>query len=254
MRLNNSNATAILLVLIGIAFLLDNMGMFGMIRVADYFPLLFSFYGVMWVVQCKRRDHMVWPGVLIVGGVLGTLANLRLIHLSFHELWPLILIGVGISMLVGRSASRDAFRSARRDAFHRWRSERWKSDVNFACGTSSSSTSSTLDEVAVFGEVKRTITSQEFAGGQIKATFGAVNLDLRHAAIPAGKEVVIDCNATFGGIELKVPETWRVVWTGSAVFGGFKDKTLPPRPEPGVTPPTLVLTGTAAFGGIEVRN
>ncbi len=246
MRLNNSNATAIVLVLIGIAFLLDNLGMFGMIRMADYFPLLFSFYGVMWVVQCKRRDHMVWPGVLIVGGVLGTLANLRLIHISFHELWPLILIGVGISMLVGRSG--------RREAFQRWRSERWRPDVNFASGTRSSSSSSTLDEVAVFGEVRRAITSQEFAGGQIKATFGAVNLDLRQAAIPAGKEVVIDCNATFGGIELKVPETWRVVWTGSAVFGGFKDKTLPPRPEPGVTPPTLVLTGTAAFGGIEVRN
>ena len=150
MRLNNSTATAILLVVIGMAFLLDNMGVFGMIRVADYFPLLFSFYGVMWVVQCKRRDHMVWPGVLIVGGVLGTLANLRLIHLSFHELWPLILIGLGISMLVGRSA--------RREAFHRWRSERWRPDVNFASGTHSSSSAATLDEVAVFGEVKRAVT------------------------------------------------------------------------------------------------
>lgn len=247
MRLSSSNATAILLVLIGIAFLLDNMGMFGMVRLADYFPLLFSFYGVVWIAQCRRRDHMVWPGLLIVGGVLGTLGNLRLIHLSFHELWPLIMIGVGISMLVGRQA--------RHDAFNRWRSSgKWKSDLNIASGSRSSSASSTLDEVAVFGEVKRAVTSQEFAGGQIKATFGAVNIDLRKAAILPGKEVVIDCNATFGGIELKVPETWRLVWTGSAVFGGFSDKTLPPRPEPGVTPPTLVITGTAAFGGIEVRN
>ena len=247
MRLNGSNATAILLVLIGIAFLLDNMGLFGMVRVADYFPLLFSFYGVMWIVQCKRRDHMVWPGVLIVGGVLGTLANLRMIHLSFHELWPLLMIGAGISMLVGRSA--------RRDAFNKWRSDgKWRSDINFASGSRSSSSAATLDEVAVFGEVKRAVTSQEFTGGHIKATFGAVNIDLRKAAIPPGKEAVIDCNASFGGIELKVPETWRLVWTGTAVFGGFSDKTLPPRPEPGVTPPTLVVTGTAAFGGIEVRN
>lgn len=241
MRVNSSNVTAITLVLIGVAFLLDNLGLFGGFRVSSFFPLLFTLYGAVWLTSCKRRDHFVWPAVLMVGGVLATLANLDILRISWHQLWPLALIGAGVSMLLGRT----------------WRADfkdRLRSDINFGSGSRSTSFSATLDENAVFGEVKRAITSQEFTGGQIKASFGSVNIDLRKAGIAPGKEAIIDCNASFGGIEIKIPESWRLEWRGTAVFGGFSDKTLPPRPEPGVTPPLLIITGTAAFGGIEVRN
>ena len=40
----------------------------------------------------------------------------------------------------------------------------------------------------------------------------------------------------------------------SAVFGGVDDKTAPPRTTPGVTPPKLIITGFAAFGGIVVKS
>jgi hypothetical protein len=81
-----------------------------------------------------------------------------------------------------------------------------------------------------------------------------VKVDMRSAGLGLGRSATVDCTASFGGIEFRIPETWRVVWEGAAAFGAFHDKTVPPRPEVGVTPPTLVLTGQAAFGGIEVRN
>ena len=40
----------------------------------------------------------------------------------------------------------------------------------------------------------------------------------------------------------------------TAVFGGCDDKTVPPRPEPGFEPVTLVINGGAVFGGITIRN
>jgi alkanesulfonate monooxygenase SsuD/methylene tetrahydromethanopterin reductase-like flavin-dependent oxidoreductase (luciferase family) len=64
----------------------------------------------------------------------------------------------------------------------------------------------------------------------------------------------VDANAAFGAIKLRVPETWRVVVHGDAVFGAFEDKTVPPRPGPGIDPPILIITGNAAFGAVEIEN
>jgi len=87
------------------------------------------------------------------------------------------------------------------------------------------------------------------------AVFGGIEVDLRRASIsPARAEVVIDANATFGGIEIKVPETWLVICRGFGLFGGYEDKTIPPKPQEGAAVPRLVITGYAVFGGVSVRN
>jgi hypothetical protein len=50
-----------------------------------------------------------------------------------------------------------------------------------------------------------------------------------------------------------VPETWEVVIRGTGVFGGYEDKTFPPR-SADVKPPRLIVSGGAVFGGVTVRN
>ena len=64
----------------------------------------------------------------------------------------------------------------------------------------------------------------------------------------------LEVSAVFGGAEITVPRTWRVVMKAAAVFGGCDDRTVPPRPEPGLEPVVLVIKGAAVFGGIEIRN
>jgi hypothetical protein len=57
----------------------------------------------------------------------------------------------------------------------------------------------------------------------------------------------------FGGIDIRVPETWAVTVRGTGVFGGYEDKTIEPRPtDP--KPPHLIITGVALFGGVTVKN
>ena len=89
----------------------------------------------------------------------------------------------------------------------------------------------------------------------MEAVFGSIELDLSGASISSrDRRDDLEANAVFGGIEITVPRTWKIVMKNTAVFGGCEDKTVPPRPEPGFEPVTLVITGGAVFGGIEIRN
>ena len=114
-------------------------------------------------------------------------------------------------------------------------------------------TDGAVGSYAIFSSVKRRIDEQDFKGGEVVAVFGEVKIDLRKAGIASG-EAVIEVNAVFAGVDIRVPETWLVVLRGAGIFGAFEDKTIPPRTDPGVKPPTLVITGTAVFGATKVDN
>ena len=112
---------------------------------------------------------------------------------------------------------------------------------------------SDFNYTAIFGGGKRRIESKEFRGGSAVAVFGGYNIDLRDAGM-AGESATIDVNALFGGMDIRVPDTWKVEVRASAIFGGVDDKTVPPRTTAGVKPPLLIVTGFAAFGGIVVKS
>ena len=88
----------------------------------------------------------------------------------------------------------------------------------------------------------------------MQALFGGIEVDLRDADL-AENEAVIYANATFGGIELRVPEAWFVVVRGQGVFGGYSDQTRYVAPvDPDKPKKTLIVLGTALCGGVEIRN
>jgi predicted membrane protein len=98
--------------------------------------------------------------------------------------------------------------------------------------------------------VRRTLTSQDFKGGQLTAIMGGCEVDLRHASISGGT-AVLDLFAFWGGIDIKVPQDWRVVVEGTPFLGGFEDKTLQ---QPGDASKRLVIRGTVIMGGAEITN
>ena len=67
-------------------------------------------------------------------------------------------------------------------------------------------------------------------------------------------EAVLDLNAVFGGIEVRVPESWSVVVKGAGVFGAFQDSTLQPDPRIYPEAKRLIVKGGAVFGGVELKN
>ena len=112
-----------------------------------------------------------------------------------------------------------------------------------------------LQEFALFSSLKRKVDTQAFEGGEVSSVFGGVEIDLRKAAISsASGQAILEASAAFGGIEVRVPETWNVVLQGTAVFGAYEDKTISARRETGLPLSTLVIRGGTIFGAVVVEN
>ncbi|MEU6894234.1 DUF1707 domain-containing protein [Streptomyces sp. NPDC046557] len=82
------------------------------------------------------------------------------------------------------------------------------------------------------------------------AFMGGGELDLREAHF-AQREVVINCVAVMGGIEITVPPGVEVDVRGIGFMGAFDQRESPEPSEPGA--PRVVVTGLALMGGVEVR-
>ncbi|MCY0934744.1 DUF1707 SHOCT-like domain-containing protein [Streptomyces sp. H34-S4] len=82
------------------------------------------------------------------------------------------------------------------------------------------------------------------------AFWGGGEIDLREANF-AQREVVINCVAIMGGIQITVPPGVEVDVRGIGVMGGFDQRDSPGPVEPGA--PRVVVTGLAFWGGVEVK-
>ncbi len=224
-----------IIVLVGLAILLDNLGIVHVHDMWRFWPLIMIGAGIAKVLEGRGPAAQVWGALIAVMGAAFLLDNLHLRFFYFDVsdiIWPIAIIGFGVFLLL--------------KAMDRRRST---GDV----APLSTDTDTNLAAWAVFGSVKRKVDVQDFKGGEAVAIFGEVKVDLRKAGL-AGDRAVIDVNALFGGVDIRVPEHWSVVIKGTGVFGAFEDKSLPPRLEPGAKAPQLIITGTAVFGATKVDN
>ncbi|MGA3023448.1 MAG: DUF5668 domain-containing protein [Bryobacteraceae bacterium] len=224
------------IVAVGVGLLLDNMGIYSIGNVWRYLPVILIALGLSKFMDSPVGGGKMWGGFLFLLGCGFLADNLNLFHFSFNLIWPLLIIYFG-GMMLWRSLS-----PAGGCGWPNWNPNSGGRDPN-----------ADFNYVAVFGGGKRRIESKEFRGGSAVVIFGGYNIDLRDAGM-AGETATIDVNALFGGIDIRVPDTWRVDVRASAIFGGVDDKSVPPRTTAGVTPPRLIITGFAAFGGIVVKS
>ena len=77
--------------------------------------------------------------------------------------------------------------------------------------------------------------------------FAGMELDLSEAE-NAGDKLFVDLDVSFGGIEITVPKTWKIIDETSCTFGGIglDECDLPEDCS------TLILTGKVLFGGVAV--
>lgn len=240
---------AFLLILAGTLLFLDNLGILPIADIRAYWPAGWIFLGVAILDRRRSVVAAIWAIALIVCGVLMILGNLGVLQIAGSVFWPVMLIAFGATLLV-RPPRPAEWAGRFREAAERNARRRYS---RTPAGESFSGTS--LNESVVFSSLNRRVETQQFEGGRLETVFGSIELDLSDAAVSSlDRRVAIDVKAVFGGIEITVPATWRVVLKAKPVFGGCADHTVPPRPEPGIEPVTLIVTGEAVFGGIEVRN
>jgi predicted membrane protein len=184
-------------------------------------PLLVVLGGVFILIGDFRRNW-IWGTIFVTVGALLLLKTLDVLDFNFFSLIiPVVIIGAGLSVLIN-SHNRTRIDSSSKDA----------------------------DDISViFSGSETKNKSNDYKGGKVTSIFGGASIDLRDAKIV--KEASIDMFVMFGGVELKVPRDWKVVSKVAPIAGGVENKSEGSDDHKG---PVLVLTGTVALGGIEIKT
>jgi hypothetical protein len=182
---------------------------------ADWWPLIVIGVGLAALITVPRA--WVGPAVVIAVGVFFLLRTLDVIDVNIWELWPVAVILVGLSLLTsfGRRTSEE----------------------------------DTINSTVIWWGSERKTRSRQFKGGSLTAIMGGIEVDLREADIVDKAEIAIF--ALWGGVEVKVPPTWRVHVSGLPLLGGWDDKTSPPIQDGA---PELIVHVTAIMGGAEIKS
>lgn len=210
----------------GLLWTLDNLNVLESERIIDWWPaVLVAIGGVRLLDPAASKV----PSVILIGlGFAFLLDNFGVWDFDLGDLIPLLIAGLGVKLVF--------------DALRR-RSE--ATSPNFA----NADADAVVHSFAMMASVKRRSLATDFRGGDANAIMGGVELDLTGAQIAPGQQAVIDTFAFWGGIEIRVPETWRVINEVFPLMGGFEDSTVAPS-----SGPVLVVRGTAIMGGVNVKN
>ncbi len=170
------------------------------------------------------------------GNVFGLLLGIFLLLccqdvLSFSLLFklavPIIIVIIGVKMIFGGFANR------RSNALIQ---EMNKNGHEMKSG------------FAAFSGNTLNFDGEVFEGVELNAVFGGVKCDISHAIIE--KDCVINANATFGGIDIILPDRVNLKIASNSLFGGVSNK----RPVfVSTDAPTIYINCTCMFGGVDLK-
>lgn len=210
---------------LGVLFTLDNLGLIDSGDILRAWPVLMIGYGLMRLIGFMGPQNPM-GGVLLVGiGGWLLLHNYGLITLDPWDLWPVILVLIGVSMVMGSLTRKRA-------------------------NSPDTLESSTLHAFALMSGTERKVTTQDFRGGDITAIMGGHDIDLRSARIPQG-EALIDLTVWWGGVDIRIPPDWVVASEALPIMGAVEDNSHAPT---GPITGRLRLRGLVLMGGVEVKN
>lgn len=203
----------IILILVGAGFLLEQ---FEIITFGDilsiYWPSIIILFGVAGLFD--RRSSKFGSLLLIIIGGLLQIDRLDLIEGSAFKLfWPVILILIGLKIIFGRgSIVIDTDNTVKNNTEKK---TNFKGNITLE---------DSIDEFAMMSGIETNNQSQQFKGGRT--------------------------TAIMGGIDIFVPDDWRVEVSGTPILGGWSNKT---KYNTDLNSPVLKIKCFIMFGGIEVK-
>ncbi len=211
------------LILLGIGFLGDQFNLIAVGEVLKYlWPTAVTLLGVYLLVRARRQ--LILGLIITLIGVFSLIDTAVDLPFSVWDLWPLVLVAIGINILFNGKFNFNSKNDSRDDK---------------------------LDSTAVFWGDSRRVLSKNFKGGDISAIFGGSEIDLTNTKFDNGV-ATINILCLFGGIDIKLPENTVVVNKGLGIFGGFEEKLSSVRDEE--SSQKLIIEGLALFGGVSVKS
>jgi predicted membrane protein len=239
-RMSTGTFFGLLLIVLGIFWVLHNTNVINF-RIRVWWPLILIVIGLLHLYHHRRIFDFV--SLLLIGlGVIFLLTGNDII--ARHEIWkywPIILVIIGISIVFNRGRVLTPRYHCKIDL---------KKGAGEEGAESRASSDDRIDEATIFGSISKKITTKSFKGGSISVVFGAAEIDLRSAQL-AEEGAVLDISTIFGGVEIRVPESWTIQTRSSAVLGGVDAKYSNTEDNTGKR---LVINASAIFGGVDIKN
>lgn len=233
LRFSPQTVIALLVIFFGLVKTADNLGWVHASSVLRLWPLGLIAIGSIVYSRADDRSNRIMGGVIAGAGVWLAAAPLFGAHVSLFDLWPLVLVGAGVTIIM------------------RARQEPTPVPTGSAslAGSSPMPGDQHVSALAFWAGIKRRVTSQVFRRADLTAVMGGIELDLRGANLAEGG-AVIDVFVMMGGLEIRVPPGWFISNEVAVIMGGVDDKT---QVMPAATS-RLTLRGFVVMGGIELKD
>lgn len=213
---------ALVLVTFGGVLLLQNLNIFDF----NIWGYVWKFWPLMFIVPCISALLKRWnltSFVIVLFGVLIIVSNFTSFNV-WSTIWPIMIIFFGISLI-------------------------FKPSDGDKTEDGEISSNDRLNESIVFGGIEKKINTKNFLGGDVDLIFSGAKLDLRDIEIK-GKIAKLEITSVFGGCEILVnTKKYNVRANGVGIFGGWVNSYESSTKET----PVLEITGTAVFGGVEIK-
>src|SRR5262249_58753156 len=80
-------------------FVLDSFGVLDAGNLLDYWPLFLILPGLGHLFWPRKHGDRFWGAILTAIGTLLLLRNLNVFWISFHHVWPIVLVLLGVFLL-----------------------------------------------------------------------------------------------------------------------------------------------------------
>ncbi len=221
----------LILIFVGSLFLLSTLNILNIDipHIIFSFPFFLFVIGILIMVNSRRIG---FGGLLTFIGLIFLIPRIfPFIEINSGIVFPVLIIAFGLYIMLRRKSIP-----------YNWHRRHNKETVDLDI----------LDEVAIFSGSERVIISNNFKGGSVTAIFGGSEIDLRSCKLAEGDNL-IDVLTLFGGTTLYVPKDWVIKVSVTPIFGGFSNKLRRDPDEILDHTRTLTISGTAIFGGGEIK-
>lgn len=200
---------------LGLLWTIRNLGIAETGPILRYWPSVLIAIGAL---KLGDRSARVFSIVAIVAGTLLLLRTTGMLPFEIHDLWPLLLIGAGVVLVLQ------------------------------AFGVSAPATAEGSTVWGVLSTQKMSASNRPFKEGRAFAFMGTAKVELTDAQLGAGT-AVLDVFALMGGIEIHVPDGWHVRTEVVPFMAGVETNT-----RSAIGGKELLVRGFVMMGGVDIKD
>ncbi|PIQ08707.1 MAG: hypothetical protein COW71_10280 [Ignavibacteriales bacterium CG18_big_fil_WC_8_21_14_2_50_31_20] len=221
-KLKPNTIVGIFIIIIGSLFLLKNFG----VLPQEFFWKIFGWQAIIILIGIifYFNSNKSIGVTLIVLGILSWIP----------DIWPVLIIALGVFVII-------------------------KNKTNYFSNAKAENSSDIYDpnqminDVSIFGGAKKSYQIDKFKGGNITAIFGGSEIDLSDCTLADGSNK-LNIFFLFGGSNIKVPSSWKVLIEVTPILGAFTDRRIIQQSQVFDNSKTLIISGVTIFGGGELKN